>query len=218
MPKVKVSNCNKAKVYEKEFPGEFIVNCNQDLFCTICSNVVACEKRFTVERHRATTKHKKYISLLKEEKTDKDEKKLKKQTFFRPVAKKPFTEKVVQTFLAADIPLYKLRNPHLVQLFADLGQSVPSESSCRNYVETLAESETERLCQLFENKNVFIVIDETKLKKVKYVNVVIGDIAVPEKTYLLDCSEIETANQQVIAAKIDDALRKINIPREKFVL
>ena len=85
-------------------------------------------------------------------------------------------------------------------------------------VETLAESETERLCQLFENKNVFIVIDETELNKVKYVNVVIGDLAVPEKTYLLDCSEVETANQQVIAAKIDDALRKINIPRAKFVL
>ena len=40
----------------------------------------------------------------------------------------------------------------------------------------------------------------------------------PEKTYLLDCSEDETVNQQVIAAKIDDAIRSINIPREKFVL
>ena len=83
--------------------------------------------------------------------------------------------------MAADIPLHKLRNPHLVQLFADLGQSVPSESSCRNYVETSAESETERLRQLFENKNAFVVIDETELNKVKYVNVLIGDIAVPEK-------------------------------------
>ena len=106
--------------------------------------------------------------------------------------------------MAADIPLHKLRNPHLVQLFADLGQSVASESSCRNYVETSAESETERLRQLSENKNAFVVIDETELNKVKYVNVLIGDIAVPEKTYLLDCLEVETANQQVIAAKIDD--------------
>ena len=85
-------------------------------------------------------------------------------------------------------------------------------------MEILAESETERLRQLFENKNAFVVIDETELNKAKYVNVLIGDIAVPEKMYLLDCLEVETANQQVIAAKIDDALRKINIPREKFVL
>ena len=35
---------------------------------------------------------------------------------------------------------------------------------------------------------------------------------------MLDCSEVETVNQQVIAAKIDDALRSINIPSEKFVL
>ena len=127
-------------------------------------------------------------------------------------------EKLVQAFMAADIPLHKLRNPHPVQLFADLGQSVPSESSYRNYVETSAENETERLRQLFENKNAFVVIDETELNKVKYVNVLIGDIAVSEKMYLLDCWEVETVNQQVIAAKIDDALRSINIPREKFVL
>ena len=63
-----------------------------------------------------------------------------------------------------------------------------------------------KLDQLFENKNAFVVIDETELDKVKYVNVPIGDIAVPEKTYLLNCSEVETVNQQVIAAKIDDAL------------
>ena len=40
----------------------------------------------------------------------------------------------------------------------------------------------------------------------------------PEKPYLLDCLEAETVNQQVIAAKVDDALESINIPREKFVL
>ena len=82
MPKVKVSYSNKAKVYEKEFPGEFIVNSNQDLFCTFCSKLVVCEKRFTVKRHHVTAKHQKYISILKEEKTGKDKDKLKKQTFF----------------------------------------------------------------------------------------------------------------------------------------
>ena len=72
MPKVKVSYSNIVKVYEKEFPGEFIVNSNQGLLCTFCSKLVACEKRFTVERHCATAKHQKYMSILKEEKTSKD--------------------------------------------------------------------------------------------------------------------------------------------------
>ena len=133
------------------------------------------KKWFTVERHRATAKHQKYISILKEEKAGKDKDKLKKQTFFQPAAKKSFTEKLVQAFMA--------------ELFADLGWSVPSEPSCRNYVESSTESETERLRQLFENKNAFVVIDETELNEVKYVNVLIGGIAVPEKPYLLDCAE-----------------------------
>ena len=88
------------------------------------------------------------------------------------------------------------------------------------HVETMwkaRESEIERLRQLFENKNAFVVIDETELNKVKYVNVLIGDITVPEKTYLLDCWEVETVNHQVIAPKIDDALQSINIPREKLL-
>ena len=38
---------NKAKVYETKFPGEFVVNFNQDLFWKLCSNMFAYEKRFT---------------------------------------------------------------------------------------------------------------------------------------------------------------------------
>ena len=56
-------------------------------------------------------------------------------------------------------------------------------------MDTLAEGETERLCQLF-NKNLFIVTYETELNKVKYMNFLIGDIAVAEKTHLLDFSEV----------------------------
>ena len=34
-----------------------------------------------------------------------------------------------------------------------------------------------------------------------------GDTAVPETTYILDCSIVEAVNQQVVTVKIDDALR-----------
>ena len=40
----------------------------------------------------------------------------------------------------------------------------------------------------------------------------------PEKTYLLDYSVIETVNQNVMCAKIDDCLQNLDIPRENFVL
>ena len=117
---MKVSYCNKAKVYEKEFPAEFIANFNQNLFCMFCFNVVACKKRLTAERHLATTKHRRYIGILKEEKTGKDKGKLKKQTFFQPAIKNSFTEKLVKALLASDIPLYKFRTG-ILSNSADLG-------------------------------------------------------------------------------------------------
>ena len=48
------------------------------------------------------------------------------------------------------------------------------------------------------------------------MNFQFGDVTVPEK-FLLDCSEIETVNHQVVAPKKDNTFRKMNIPREKFV-
>ena len=52
----------------------------------------------------------------------------------------------------------------------------------------------------------------------KYVNVLVGDTASPEKTYLVESSVVTTVNQTVIAGKIDDVVRKLEVPREKFVL
>ena len=40
----------------------------------------------------------------------------------------------------------------------------------------------------------------------------------PETTYVLDCSIVETVNQQVVTVKIDDALKKLDIQRHNFVL
>ena len=58
----------------------------------------------------------------------------------------------------------------------------------------------------------------SEIDKKKYLNVLVGDINVPEKTYLLDCSVVGTVNQNVMCAKIDDCLRNLDIPRENFVL
>ena len=51
----------------------------------------------------------------------------------------------------------------------------------------------------------------------KYLNILIGDTAVLETMYVLDCSIVETVNQQVVTMKTDDAL-KLDIQRHNFVL
>ena len=69
-------------------------------------------------------------------------------------------------------------------MFTDLGQAVPSETMCREHVHELAESEQGRIKELLMDKKVFLVVDESEIDKKKYLNVLVGDINVPEKTYL----------------------------------
>ena len=78
---------------------------------------------------------------------------------------------------------------------------------------TLANNEQDRLKYLLKDKCIFIVIviDESEVDKTKFSNVIVGDIVVPEKTYLIECCVTETVNQSIICMKIDDILRKLDI-------
>ena len=81
------------------------------------------------------------------------------------------------------------------------------------YVKTLANNEQDRLKYLLKDKFIFIVIDESEVDKTKFINVIVGDIDVPEKTYLIECCVTESVNQSIICMKIDDILRKLDIAR-----
>ena len=119
----------------------------------------------------------------------------------------------------ADIPLFKLQHPQICQLFTHLGgQPVPSESSCREYVDKLAVDEKQQLKEHLHNKNTFLVVDESEISGRKYLKILISDTAVPEITCVLDCNIVETVNQQVVTMKIDDALKKLDNQRHNFVL
>ena len=71
---------------------------------------------------------------------------------------------------------------------------------------------------MLQVKNVFIVVDESEIAKCKYVSILVGDTASPKKTNLVESSVVTTVNQTVIAGKVDDVVRKLEVPREKFVL
>ena len=42
-----------------------------------------------------------------------------------------FVEKVTKAFLSSHIPLYKLNNTHIKNLFRDIDHRLPSETTCR---------------------------------------------------------------------------------------
>ena len=97
-------------------------------------------------------------------KTGENTKKIYKQTFMSKT-KKDFKAQLVEAFLSADILLKKIRNPLIVQLFTDLSQAVPSETMCREHVHELAESEQGHIKELFMDKKVFLVVDESEIDK-----------------------------------------------------
>ena len=70
----------------------------------------------------------------------------------------------------------------------------------------------------FLDETIFMVIDESEISKTKYLNVLVGDTAAPEKTYFVDCRVVQSVNQAVIAAKVDDKLRNLGVQRNNFLL
>ena len=89
---------------------------------------------------------------------------------------------------------------------------------CAETVKTLANNEQDLLKYLLKDKCIFIVIDENEVDKTKFINVIVGDVDVPEKTYLIECCVTETVNQSIICMKTDDILHKLDIARENFLL
>ena len=154
----------------REFGKEFRVSPSNELFCTFCKTAVNCEKRFRVNKHQR--------SMLSS--TTATTKQL-----FLPQPKKEFKAKLVETFLAADIPLKKLQNSrvrgHRSHEFIDLGQAMPFESACRAHVETLVEQEMDRIKKKLTGKDIFMVLDESEASKNTYINVLVGDTAEPRK-------------------------------------
>jgi len=124
MPRVKACNASKIKSVLHGFPGEFTKTPNNELYCNLCNCVVSCDKRFLVDSHRKTSKHQKSLSRSELQMPQSS------QTFLRS-SNSDFVEKVTKGFLSANIPLYKLNNKHVKNLFSDIGHSLPAESTCR---------------------------------------------------------------------------------------
>ncbi len=107
------------------------------------------------------------------------------QTFLRS-SSSDFVEKVTKAFLSANIPLYKLNNKHVKNLFSDIGHSLPAESTCRKRVLKLGAEELQRIRNIVEDKQIFLVVDETTLSGTQYLHILVGTLEMPHVSYLYD--------------------------------
>ena len=124
MLKVKTTNAYKIQSIVKKFPEEFMQSINDELYRNLCSCAVSCNKRFLVDSHRNTSKHQIAFGSRSEDLIPQTS-----QTFLRS-SDTDFVEKVTKAFLSADIPLYKLNNMYIKNLFRDIGHRLPSETTC----------------------------------------------------------------------------------------
>lgn len=189
MPRTTLNSSSKVHGYVTAYPTEFEATPRKELFCKLCSIVVPHDRKSSVEKHRTSAKHQ--ISLTPG---------CSKQTLLTSGSfgkRNDFTAKVTDAFLSADIPLYKLNNPRLKDLFLSMGHALPSETSCRKQVGPLAEAQRQQVIALLSAKDFFMVVDEAEVAGKKFVNTLVGDVQNPTKTYLIS-SKVRNKNMFVV--------------------
>ena len=211
MPKFKQSNLSKINSIIARFPTEFSKTPAPELFCNICNCVVKCDKQFLVDSHRKTAKHQKQLPSSSSQPPQ-------SQSFIQ-FGRKDFTESVTRAFLSADIPLKKLRNEELRQMFRDIGKTLPSETACRRKAAEMGEREIDRVKSFIHQQKIFLVVDESDISGSKYLNVLAGLLNEPDKTYLIACKVLpKSPTAQSICQEIDDCLRILDVARNNFCL
>ena len=211
MPKEAKSSLSKIRDFVSRHPKEFMTSARGELYCTLCATIVVHDRKSTVDKHRRSAKHQKALSSTVQQR--------QQPIDSTNIGWDNFVGKVTSAFLSADIPLYKLRNPEMQSLFQFLGRKAPSESACRKRVDDMGKCEVDRVCEILLDKIIFMVIDESEISGCKYLNTLVGNIEVPETTYLLHCKILCTSpNQQTIVHAVDDAIRTLQANRNNFVL
>lgn len=209
MPKIVESDTAKIASFIREFPKEFTSTPKRELYCNLCSKIVDHSKRFPVDRHRLSDKHQRLLNLQQPSTS---------QQFIK-IPQIDFTKKVTEAFLSADIPLYKLRNPKLRELFTCTGHPLPSEQSCRNKIPELFSTEMERIKNIVQGKHIFMIVDESEVAGNKFLNVLVGVIEEPKKTILVDCLPLQASvNAQKIIHVIGDTMTTLGCLREDLYL
>ena len=128
---------------------------NNQLYCNLCNCAVSYNKRFLVDSLRNTSQHQKALGSRSENLIPQTS-----QTFLKS-SDTDFVEKVTKAFLSADIPLYKLNNTHIKNLFRDIGHRLLSEITCRRTALQLSEDELKRIRNAVYDKQIFLIVDES---------------------------------------------------------
>ena len=95
-----------------------------------------------------------------------------------------------------------------------MGKVLPSDTAARACVAKLASQKEEQIQELLRDKNVFLIVDEAEVAKLKYTSVLVGSLDAPNQTFLVNCHPLDSGrnvNSSIILHTVDDILRQLEI-------
>lgn len=208
MPKIKKTLKQKAKDAVLNHGNLFSIIGTDKLVCNTCKNEVNCQKQFNIDSHIKSAKHQSFQKVLKNQP--------------KLVADKgqcEFSLQITEAFLSADIPLHKLRNPNMVNLFKSMNHPLPSETTCRAQIDKILEKIIQSVKYKILNEQIFLIFDETCHNGMNIGHTLVGILKEPSITYLIKSTVFHKALCAAdVSIEIDQILKEIEIEREKFVL
>ena len=96
---------------------------------------------------------------------------------------------------------------------------MPSETICRRTALQLSEDRLKQIRNAVHGKQSFLVVDESTLSGMQYLNILVGSLETPHSSYLYDCQPLKCPlNSSIIAQAVDDAVRNLGMNRRFFCL
>lgn len=215
MPKTKQDKLSRL-VNELKIGRGVLQTDGKIVYCNLCGKNVNGETKYLLEQHCESKGHQLKLKAKNE-----------KQPFIATALaqqepNKKFAENLVKMFLAADIPLHKLRNNHLRSFFGELTDlKVPTETTARRIVPDIYSELLSDVKKSLNNKKIWISVDETIDKQKRYVaNVVVRALEKGSRPHLFNVAQLEKTNADTICQTIDDAIRMLGaeFPRENFLV
>ena len=68
-----------------------------------------------------------------------------------------------------------------------MGKPLPSETAVPASVAQLAFQKEKNNREVLWDKKVFLIVDEAEVRKLKYINVLMGSLDTPNETFRIEC-------------------------------
>ncbi|KAF0764255.1 DUF659 domain-containing protein [Aphis craccivora] len=177
------------------------------LFCQVCNKNIPCIKKSQLTQHIDTSSHQ---EALKRKLTTSKQLFLSESTSKKNVNE--FYEDLCMSFVAANIPWYKLQNPQFRAFLEKYtGKHIPDESLLRkNYLSHCYNKTLSNIRNEIGDNNIWFAVDETTDINGRYVaNLLVGILKSNNtcRSFLLSCKVLEKTNHSTVSRFVNDELK-----------